>query len=82
MLLELKDTNDFLINNKTNELIKSFTAISYIILPLTLVSGFLGMNTILPSTISQNPYGVVYIFIFMIFTGLLIALYLHFKKWL
>lgn len=82
MLLDLKDTNDFLINNKTNELIKSFTTISYIILPLTLISGFFGMNVVFPSTISQHPYGPLYMLILMACIGILIAFYLNTRKWL
>jgi magnesium transporter len=82
MLLDLKDTNDFLISNKTNELIKSFTVISYIILPLTLVSGFFGMNVVFPTTISQHPYGPLFMLVLMACFGILIAFYLNTKKWL
>jgi magnesium transporter len=82
MLLDLKDTNDFLISNKTNELIKSFTVISYIILPLTLVSGFFGMNVVFPTTLSQHPYGPLFMLGFMVCLGILIAFYLNTRKWL
>jgi magnesium transporter len=82
MLLDLKDTNDFLLNHKTNQMIKSFTALSFVILPLTLVSGFMGMNTIFPESLVKNPYGTVQIAIAMLCISIFVLLYLHIKKWL
>jgi magnesium transporter len=82
MLLDLKDTNDFLISNKTNELIKSFTVLSFIVLPLTLLSGFFGMNTLFPRALVGDPYGTIYIAIFMLCISVFIITYLYVKKWL
>ena len=82
MLLELKDTNDFLINHKTNQLVKSFTIISFIVLPLTFISGFFGMNTMFPEALVKNPNGTVYIMLGMFAFSILIVLFVKAKKWL
>lgn len=82
MLLDLKDTNDFLINNKTNELVKSFTIISYIVLPLSLLAGIFGMNAKMPSQISESPYGLIYLLLILVLISFLILSYLKTKKWM
>ena len=44
-LSDLKETNDSLLTNKTNKIMKALTIVSFIMIPLTLVTGIFGMNT-------------------------------------
>ncbi len=80
MLEDLKDTTNFLISNKTNQIVKVFTVVSFVILPLTFLSGFFGMNTKFPGDLVNSPFGTVYIMCFMFFVSMCVLLYLHFKK--
>jgi magnesium transporter len=80
MLDDLKDTTNFLISNRTNQIVKVFTVVSFVILPLTFLSGFFGMNTRFPSDLVSSPFGTVYIMCIMFFVSVLVLLYLHFKK--
>jgi magnesium transporter len=80
MLEDLKDTTNFLISNKTNQIVKVFTVVSFVILPLTFLSGFFGMNTKFPSDLVMSPFGTVYIMLIMFCVSVMILLYLHLKK--
>lgn len=80
LLADLKDTTNFLISNKTNQIVKVFTVVSFIILPMTFIAGFFGMNTRFPTDLVNSPFGTVYIMIFMFVVSVLVLLYLHFKK--
>lgn len=64
-------------DNKTNELMKVFTVITSIFLPLTLIAGWYGMNfTTMPELTSK--YGYFYVIILSIFV--VISLVIYFKK--
>jgi magnesium transporter len=80
LLEELKDTTNFLISNRTNQIVKVFTVVSFIILPMTFLAGFFGMNTKFPTDLVNSPFGTVYIMIGMFFVSVCVLLYLHFKK--
>lgn len=80
MLDDLKDTTNFLISNRTNQIVKVFTVVSFVILPLTFLSGFFGMNTRFPTDLVNSPFGTVYIMCVMILVSVCVLLYLHFKK--
>lgn len=73
---DLQDTNEVLISHQTNRVIKILTVFSVILLPLTLITGFYGMNIGLP--FAENNIAV-----FGITTGmaLLAAFMLFFFKW-
>lgn len=45
-LHELRSTNDSLLNTKQNEIMKTFTVLAFVFLPLSFVAGVFGMNTI------------------------------------
>jgi magnesium transporter len=79
-LQDLKDTTNFLISNRTNQIVKVFTVVSFVILPLTFLSGFFGMNTKFPADLVTSPFGTVYIMGGMFFVSVCVLLYLHFKK--
>jgi magnesium transporter len=80
MLEDLKDTTNFLISNRTNQIVKVFTVVSFVILPMTFLAGFFGMNTKFPTDLVSSPYGTVYIMGVMFFVSVCVLLYLHFKK--
>lgn len=80
MLGDLKDTTNFLISNRTNQIVKIFTVVSFVILPMTFLAGFFGMNTKFPNDLVTSPYGTVYIMLLMFTISVIVLLYLHFKK--
>lgn len=80
MLDDLKDTTNFLISNKTNQIVKVFTVVSFVILPLTFLSGFFGMNTRFPTDLVNSQFGTVYIMCIMFTVSVTVLFYLHFKK--
>lgn len=79
---DLKDTTNFLLTNKTNNLVKVFTVVSFIILPVSFMASFFGMNTRFPNDLVDSPFGTIYIMTLMFFTSLLILMYLHFKRFI
>jgi magnesium transporter len=80
MLEDLKDTTNFLISNKTNQIVKVFTVVSFVILPGLFLASFFGMNTKFPSDLVTSPFGTVYIMGIMFLVSICVLLYLHFKK--
>lgn len=50
ILAALSDTHDKLVSQRMNDIIKTLTIFSVIMLPLTLVTGFFGMNVPLPES--------------------------------
>jgi magnesium transporter len=44
-LKELRATNDSLLNTKQNEIMKNFTILAFLFLPLSFIAGVFGMNT-------------------------------------
>lgn len=80
ILDDLKDTNDALLTSKTNETIKVLTIISFIMLPLTLITGVFGMNTNVVFINSMKDFFIV--IGAMILTGIVLITYFRTKKWL
>ncbi|MBR1768852.1 MAG: magnesium transporter CorA family protein [Bacteroidales bacterium] len=72
----LSQTFDSLQTNKSNEIMKTLTIISTIMLPLTLVSGIYGMNVDLPGMTS--PFAFAGIMGVMLLIGL--SFYFYFRK--
>ncbi|MDO5760554.1 MAG: CorA family divalent cation transporter, partial [Bacteroidota bacterium] len=75
----LSKTFDSLQSNRANEIMKTFTFISTLMLPLTLISGIYGMNVHLPGM--SSPYAFVYIIIGMFVVGMCFYLYFRRKGW-
>jgi magnesium transporter len=76
----IQDTNEVLISHQTNKVIKILTVFSVVLLPLTLITGFYGMNVALPH--GANPYAAAGIGVGMlvILAGMLI--FFKVKRWL
>jgi len=76
----LEDANETLINRSTNRVIKILTIFSVIMLPLTLVTSYYGMNVALPYQRDINVLtyiNVVLVVVVIIMLGLFVK-----KKWL
>jgi len=76
----LKSTNESLLANRTNEIIKLLTIFSVLVLPLTLVASIFGMNTnYLPFGNMTNDFSIVVLF--MVILEIVMLLFFKIKKW-
>ncbi len=73
-------TFDSLQANKTNEIMKVLTVFSTILLPLTFITGLFGMNVELP--LGHNPYGFVFLGIFMVLLIVILMFYFKKRRWI
>ena len=82
MVEVLNDTNESLLNDKMNIIMKTLTVFSVLVLPLNLLAGIFGMNTIKNMPFIDNPYGF-WIILCIMLTGLILLLSIFSKKnWL
>ncbi len=80
ILTALSDTHDKLISQRMNEIIKTLTIFSVIMLPLTAIGGFFGMNVPFPH--QDRWYATVLILLMMLTLSLGMIHYFRRKKWL
>ena len=80
ILDDLRDTNDSLLANKTNETIKILTIITFLTSPILLISSLFMMNT--DFVVIRTPTEFFLILIAMFLTSFLAYFYLRYKKWL
>ncbi len=76
----LEGTNEAVISHRQNDILRVLTVFSVVLLPLTLITGFFGMNVHFPG------YGTAWAF-WTIFTGMVVSLvgllaFFRFKRWL
>ena len=76
----LAETADTLASHRINEVMRILTVISVIMLPLTLISGILGMNVALP--LANHPYAFWAILGMMFIVSLLMLAYFRYRHWL
>ncbi len=76
----LQDTNEVLISHQTNKIIKILTVFSVVLLPLTLITGFFGMNVPLPY--SQGSLASIWITIGMFVIVLVMMVFFKWRRWL
>lgn len=81
-VVELKDTLDFLLTNKTNQIVKVFTVVSFILLPVTFLASFFGMNTKFPAGLVNADFGTVYIMLIMFVVSIITLSFLHWKRFI
>jgi magnesium transporter len=74
-ITELQRTNDSLISNKSNEIMRNFTVMAFIMFTLTLIAGIFGMNT-------QSPDDFYLILIGMGATAFVMFAIFKIKRWL
>lgn len=80
ILAALSDTHDTLISQRMNEIIKTLTIFSVIMLPLTLLSGLFGMNVPLPG--DDQPATTVAIVLVMLLVAATMLAYFRGKRWI
>jgi len=80
-LLDLRTTNDSLLTTKTNEIMKNLTVITFIIYPLSLITGVFGMNAVfMPFVEGENGFYVIIGLMFL--TMITIFSFFKHKKWI
>ena len=80
-LHELRDTNDSLLSTRQNEIMKTLTVVTFIILPLSLVAGIFGMNSVgLPFIGQSNDFTII--LSIMIAIIVLMFFFIKRKHWL
>lgn len=81
-LLELRDTNDSLLTTKTNDIVKTLTVTTFIMLPLTLMASLFGMNaTDIPFVTRPGAFWII-IALMGGTTGFLYIYFKFLKKWM
>jgi magnesium transporter len=76
----LEDTNESVLNHRVNEILRVLTAISVIVLPLTLVASIWGMNVGVPGEGDTEDFYVVLGLMLAILVGMLA--YFRKRNWL
>ena len=76
----LSDTANTLTSYRINEVIKILTIISFIMLPLTLLSGIYGMNIHLP--LESNPFALIVILLLMALMVGGMLFYFRKRRWI
>lgn len=80
ILNDLKDTNDSLLTNKTNETMKILTVMNFVMLPLALITGVFGMNSEIIFIKNISDFFIV--LGAMVLTGIAMVIYFKKKKWI
>lgn len=80
IVASLQETNEAIIFHNTNNIIRVLTVFSVIMMPLSVITGFFGMNVDLP--IANNPIAYFAILIFMFAVLGIMLIFFRFKKWL
>ena len=76
----LEDTNESVLNHRVNEILQVLTAISVIVLPLTLIASIWGMNVGVPGEGDQTDFYIVIGLMVAILVGMLT--YFRRRDWL
>jgi magnesium transporter len=71
MVEALEDTNESVLNHRVNEMLRVLTAISVIVLPLTLIASIWGMNVGVPGQGDSEDFYVVIGVMVLILVGML-----------
>lgn len=80
LIESLQDTNESIISHTTNNVIKTLTIFSVVMLPLNLLAGMYGMNVHLP--FSNDPFTFFYLAGGMAFILLVMLIFFRIKRWL
>ncbi len=82
VLAELQRTNDSLLTTKSNEIMKNFTIMTFVMLPLTLITGVFGMNTVSDLIFIKSLSEFFFIIGAMIITALIMFIFFKFRRWI
>ncbi len=80
LVISLQETNESIISHKTNDVIKVLTVFSATMLPLTVLTGFYGMNVDLP--MDEHPVAYSLIIGGMALISLTMVIFFKIKRWL
>ena len=76
----LEDTNESVISHRQNDVLRILTVFSVVLLPLTLITGFFGMNVHFPGFDTVWAFWVIFAGMIVSLTGLLA--FFRIKRWL
>ncbi|MFP4435705.1 MAG: magnesium/cobalt transporter CorA [Chloroflexaceae bacterium] len=79
IVVSLNATLDSLTSHRINEVMKIFTLISVILLPMTLVASILGMNVPLP--FQEEPWALPFSLVVMVILALGMYIYFRYRGW-
>ena len=75
----MKNMYSSIITMRTNETIRSLTIIMALMMPLTIITGFYGMNVKLP--LQDSPFASEFILLMMIFFSAMMIIFLRRRGW-
>src|SRR5213596_3046742 len=76
----LEDTNESVISHRQNDVLRILTVFSVVLLPLTLITGFFGMNVHFPGFDTVWAFWVIFVGMVITLVGLLA--FFRLKRWL
>lgn len=79
---EMRETNDALLSARQNEIMKTLTVITFIILPLELIASLFAMDTVGGMPFRSDPNGFWIVTGLMILIGLVLTLFFAIKRWI
>lgn len=82
LLDDMRTTNDSLLTTKTNDTIKTLTIMTFIMLPITLITGVFGMNVMDDLVLIKSMEDLFVVIGAMVLTGLISFIYFKSKRWL
>ncbi len=82
LLKELQRTNDSLLSAKSNEILRTFTILTFIMLPLSIITGVFSMNIGGGFTLIKTVGDFYFIIGAMVLTGLCMIIYFRLRRWL
>lgn len=82
VLSELQRTNDSLLSTKSNEIMKNLTIMTFIMLPLTLITGIFGMNTSSDLVFIQQIPDFFFVVGAMGILGIVLFLFFKLRHWI
>ncbi|HSE57050.1 MAG TPA: CorA family divalent cation transporter [Candidatus Paceibacterota bacterium] len=80
MLSELQRTNDSLLTSKSNDIMKTFTVMTFVMLPLTLITGIFGMNA--DFVFIRGLQDFYFVIAAMAITAIIMFIFFRIRKWL
>lgn len=82
VLIELQRTNDSLLSTKTNDIMRTFTIMTFIMVPLSLITGIFGMNTSAELLFIKTRSDFFFVIGTMLLIAMVMALFFKIRKWL
>jgi magnesium transporter len=82
LLTELQRTNDSLLSTKSNDIMKTFTVMTFVMIPLTLITSIFGMNTSDNLVFIRSTSDFFFVIGVMLIIAFIMFLFFRFRKWL